>query len=281
MSGRDEDSGRQDEPAPEVDTSKPSIARVYDFMIGGTLNFPVDQQFGEMALRVAPDAKEVGVASRRFLRRAVRYMTAEVGIRQFLDLGSGLPTHGNVHQIAQEIDPAARVVYVDNDPMVLAHSRELLADDGTTAVIQADVRDPERILGHPTVGRLIDFTQPVGLLLLSILHHLHDDEGPGEVAATFREAIPPGSHMAVAHFFNPGEEHPQASEQAVNGERVFNEHLGTGRFRTREEILAFFGDLELVEPGIVPLSAWRPDPADPTELSLTLHTFAGGVARKP
>ncbi|WP_405139964.1 SAM-dependent methyltransferase [Sphaerisporangium sp. NBC_01403] len=277
----DEGQSRRDQLPPEIDTSKPSIARVYDFMIGGTNNFAVDRQFGEMALRIAPDGKTAGIASRRFLRRVVRYLTADAGIRQFLDLGSGLPTQGNVHEIAQEIDPMARVVYVDNDPMVLAHGRQLLADNGTTTVIQADVREPESIIDHPQVRHLIDFTEPVGLLLFSILHHFHDEEGPGSVAAAFREVLPSGSYMAIAHFFNPGDEHPDASRQALVGEKVFNENLGTGRWRTREEILGYFGDMEFVEPGLVPLSEWRPDPGDLTELSLTLHTYAGAVARKP
>ncbi|GAA3816342.1 SAM-dependent methyltransferase [Sphaerisporangium flaviroseum] len=282
MSERDDEGrDREGRPAPEIDTSKPSIARVYDFMVGGTLNFPIDRQFGEMALRVAPDAKTAGLASRRFLRRVVRYLTAEAGIRQFLDLGSGLPTQGNVHEIAQEIDPATRVVYVDNDPMVLAHARELLADDGTTTVIQADVRDPQAIIDDPRVRALIDFTKPVGLLLFSILHHLHDDEDPGRVAAVFRDTLPSGSYMAISHFFNPEEEHPEAARQALMGEKVFNENLGTGRWRTREEILGYFGDLEVVEPGLVSVVSWRPDPEDSMELTLTLHTYAGAVARKP
>jgi hypothetical protein len=266
---------------PGVDSSKPSIARVYDYMLGGKDNFAVDREASQMALRITPDGPEAARASRAFLRRVVRFLVAEAGIRQFLDIGSGLPTQGNVHEIAHEIDPTVRVVYVDNDPMVLAHSRALLADGGTTVVIQADLRDPDDILGRPEVQASIDFTRPVGLLLASILHHLHDDEGPGAIAARFRDVLPSGSYLAIAHFHNPGAEHPDAAAKAMEVEKIFNATLGTGRWRTRDEILSYFGDLELLEPGLVPLSEWRSDPQQKPEQSDTYYTFVGGVARKP
>ncbi len=271
---------------PGVDTSRPSIARVYDFMLGGKDNFAVDRQVGEMALKITPDAPASGRASRAFLRRVVRYLVAEVGIRQLLDIGSGLPTQGNVHEVAHEIDPQTRVVYVDNDPMVLAHGRALLADERTTTVLQADIRQPEAILTAPEVAEFIDFERPVGLLLLAILHHLGDDEDPAGTAARLRAALAPGSYVAITHFYDPGERHREASAQAHAAEDTFNRTLGTGRWRTHDEILECFGDLELVEPGLVPLPQWRPDPAQDTEdsrayaRSLSYHTLAGGVARK-
>ncbi len=266
---------------PGVDITKPSIARVYDFMIGGKDNFAIDRMAAERALAITPDGPEAGRASRAFLQRVVRYLAAEAGIRQFLDIGSGLPTQGNVHEIAHETDPGIRVVYVDNDPMVLAHGRALLADEVTTTVIEADLREPEAILSHPVVNEYLDFTQPVGLLLLSILHHISDAEDPGAIAARLRAALPSGSYLAVAHFRDPGAEHPDASAKAQQVERIFNQTLGTGRWRTQDEILAYFGDFELLEPGLVPMPEWRPDANTIREQSDTYHTFVGGIARKP
>ncbi|GII59054.1 SAM-dependent methyltransferase [Planotetraspora thailandica] len=277
MSDADPEAGTQND---QVDTTKPSISRVYDFMLGGKDNFAVDRQVAEMALQIAPDAPAAARSNRDFLKRVVRYLTKEAGIRQFLDIGSGLPTQGNVHEIAQEITPEARTVYADIDPIVLAHGRAILAKDEQTTVIEADIRDPGSILDHPEVRRLIDFREPVGLLLFAIVHHLNDDENPGGTVARFRDAVPSGSHLAISHFHNPGERHPEVAEQAAAAERLFNENLGTGRWRTHDEITAYFGDLELVEPGLVPLAEWRPDPGDVPQQGITYHTFVGGVARK-
>ncbi|MFI7549288.1 SAM-dependent methyltransferase [Micromonospora sediminimaris] len=264
-----------------VDMSVPSIARVYDFMLGGKDNFAVDRAVAEHALRITPDGPQAGQANRAFLRRAVRFLT-EQGIGQFLDLGSGLPTQGNVHQVALRHDPQARVVYVDNDPIVLAHGRALLADAGTATVVQADIRSPEAILEHPEVRRFLDFERPVGLLLFAILHHLTDDENPKAVAARLIDALPSGSYVAISHFRDPGDRHPDASRKAREVERIFNESLGTGRWRTDEEILSFVEGLEVAEPGLVPVAAWRPDPDETApEQSDTYHTFVGVVARKP
>ncbi|MCW2887599.1 MAG: SAM-dependent methyltransferase [Streptosporangiaceae bacterium] len=269
-----------------IDTSVPSIARVYDFLLGGKDNFAVDRQVAQMALEIAPDGPATSQANRDFLQRVVRYLTDESGIRQFLDLGSGLPTQGNVHEVAQKLAPEAHVVYVDNDPIVLAHGRALLTKDGTTTIVQADIREPGAILNNPEVRRLIDFDQPVGLLLFAILHHLNDHEDPEGVAARLMDSLPSGSYLAISHFHNPGAQHPQVAEQATAAEKLFNERLGTGRWRTRQEILAYFGDLELLEPGLVPLPLWRPAPQSaPTvgrvpELAPIHRSFVGGVAIK-
>ncbi|WP_067481283.1 SAM-dependent methyltransferase [Actinomadura hibisca] len=263
-----------------IDTSRPSIARSYDYFLGGKDNYAVDREMAEAALRIAPEGRGSALTNRAFLRRAVRHLAAEAGVDQFLDLGSGLPTQGNVHEVAQAVNPAARVVYVDNDPIVLAHGRALLTHNDTTRVLQADVRDPEGILAR--AKDFLDFTRPVGLLLFGILHHLDDDEDPAGVLAVLRGTLAPGSHVAISHFHDPGDAHPEASRVAREGEKVFNATLGTGRWRTREEILAFVDGLEVLEPGLVPLAEWRPDPGDPIlEQGATYHAFAGIVARKP
>ncbi|WP_188191390.1 SAM-dependent methyltransferase [Nonomuraea sp. SYSU D8015] len=272
---------RQGRVPPGVDPTVPSIARVYDYFLGGKDNFAIDRQVAEEALKIAPDAREAGRANRTFLRRAVRYMVAEAGLRQLLDIGSGLPTQGNVHEIAQAAAPEARVVYVDNDPVVLAHARALLATDDVTTVVDGDLRRPGEILENPEVTGFLDFSRPVGLLLVSVLHHINDDEDPGGVTARLRERLAPGSHLAIVHFHNPGEEHPEAARIAVEAERNFNQNLGTGRWRTRAEILSYFGDWELVEPGLVPLADWRSEPDDLIRQDLTRYNVVAGLARKP
>ncbi|MGW3349346.1 SAM-dependent methyltransferase [Nonomuraea rubra] len=275
--------GSEQDSAPSgIDTTKPSVARVYDYMLGGKDNYEIDRHVAQAALRIAPDAPEAALANREFLRRTVRYLAAEAGIRQFLDVGSGLPTQGNVHEVAQAVTPGAHVVYVDHDPIVLAHGRALLAVDETTTIIDADVREPEKILDDPRTRALIDLGEPVGLLLFAILHHLKDEEDPAGLAARLLRPLPSGSHVVISHFHNPMEAHPEVSEQAFTAEKLFNEHLGTGRWRTREEILAFFDGLELLEPGLVPLPEWRPETGDHQAApGITYHTFVGGVARKP
>ena len=267
---------------PGVDATVPSIARVYDVFLGGKDNFAVDREVAAAVNQIHPNGGVMAGVNRALLGRVVRFLTAEVGIRQFLDLGSGLPTQGNVHQIAHGIDPETHVVYVDNDPMVLAHGRALLADNQTTTVVMADIRQPEDILKHPEVRKYIDFTRPIGLLAFAILHHFTDEEDPAGAAAVLRDAMPAGSHMGLSHFFNPGDEQPEAAREAEMVEKTFTEKLGTGRFRTRSEIMSYFGDWELLEPGLVPSGDWRPDPdAAPVERTLTYQTFAAGVARKP
>ncbi|MEU1729426.1 SAM-dependent methyltransferase [Actinomadura sp. ATCC 39365] len=271
----------QGAPALDVDTTKPSVARVYDYMLGGKDNFEIDREVAQMALRIAPDAPQAARSNRDFLARVVRDLVVEAGIRQFLDIGSGLPTQGNVHEIAQAAAPGCRVVYVDHDPIVLVHGRALLAVDDGTTVIEADIRRPDDVLDHPETRQLLDLDEPVGLLLFGILHHLSDEEDPAGIAARLAGRLAPGSHVAVSHFHNPMEERPEVSRQAFEAERLFNDTMGTGRWRTREEILGFFDGLELLEPGLVPLAEWRPEPGYRPALGITYHTFLGGVGRKP
>jgi hypothetical protein len=268
---------------PGVDITKPSVARVYDCYLGGKDNFAIDREVVEQTKRIFPPDWEVargGLDNRRFLQRVVRYLVAEAGIRQFIDFGSGLPTLGNVHEIAQDISPQARVVYVDNDPIVLVHARALLGDTETTRVLTADLRRPAEILEHERVREFIDFSRPVGMLLFAILHHINDDEDPSGIAAYLRDAMMPGSYLAISHFHNPGEARPEDSDRAAMCEKLFSEKLGTGRWRTRAEILDYFGDLTLIEPGLVPLPDWRPDPGDDLSEHPTYHLFLGAVARK-
>ncbi len=261
--------------------SVPNVARMYDYWLGGKDNFAADREAAERSMELVPQLPWLARENRGFLGRAVRFC-ADAGITQFLDIGSGLPTQANVHQVAHEVDPAARVVYVDNDPMVLAHGRALLADEQTTTVIQADIRSPEEILEDKVVREYIDFSQPVGLLMLSILHHVNDPEDPAGIAATLRAALSSGSHLAIIHFWDPRDEHPHISAKVREAERVFNETLGTGRWRTRKEIESYFGDFELIPPGLVPLAEWRPDSDAPIDDQLvSYYTMLGGMARKP
>ena len=265
---------------PGLDVTKPNIARVYDAFLGGKDNFAVDRAVVEMTLQIVPDAALGAKANRAFLRRVVRYLAREAGITQFLDIGSGLPSGGNVHEIAHEVSPAARVVYVDNDPVVLLHAQALLADAQTARVITADVRRPAEILEHPEVRGFIDFSRPVGLLMFAILHHLSDEEGPAGIAATFRDALAPDSHLAISSFRMPGPGHPEDAAKTLAVQTLFNEKLGTGLWREHQEILGWFGDWEMVAPGLVPLPEWHPDVAGQIKRNSTYYGFVGGVARK-
>jgi len=266
--------------SPVVDVTRPSIARVYDVFLDGKDNFAADRAVAESALQIAPDSAGGAKANRALLRRVVRYLAAEAGITQFLDIGSGLPSAGNVHEIARDASPGARVVYIDNDPVVGVHGRALLADAATARFVTADVRRPAEVLDDPEVQGFIDFGRPVGLLMLAILHHITDAEDPAAIAARFREALAPGSYLAISSVRMPGPEHPQEAEKARAVQELFNETLGTGLWREDEEILAWFGDWELLEPGLVPLPEWRPDTAVPARRDSTYHGFVGGVARK-
>ncbi|MFI7635384.1 SAM-dependent methyltransferase [Nonomuraea sp. NPDC049400] len=255
-----------------IDTTRPSIARAYDVVLNGKDNFEVDRAFVAEIVKVVPEIYDVATYNREILGRGVRFMCAE-GVSQFIDLGSGLPTVENTHHVAQRANPQARVVYVDNDPMVLAHGRALLAENENTSVVTSDLRDPKAILADPAVRKLIDFDQPVGVMLVGILHHLHDDEDPKGIVEAYMEAVPPGSHLFLTHFCD-------SSQEARDAEKKFLALLGTGRFRTPEEITAFFDGYELLEPGVVPLPLWRPDGPVPSHLSVGQRLMYGGIARK-
>jgi hypothetical protein len=268
------------DPLAEFDVSKPNVARVYDAMLGGKDNFAADRAFVDEALRIAPKAPLAAMANRAFLRRVVRYLTSEAGIGQFLDLGSGLPTQGNVSEVAHEISPEAHVVHVDNDPVVYTHSKALLTDARTTDIVLGDIRKPAEVLADPVVRSLLDFSQPVGLLLFALLHHIEDHDEPEQLMAQFRDAMPSGSYLAISSFQMPGPELPELRVATIEGEKLLTGTLGSGRWREEEEIVSWFGDWEMIEPGLVPLGEWRPPVRGYVPEPEIQHSFSGGVARK-
>ena len=263
---------------PEIDTSRPHPSRMYDYYIGGKNHFAADRELADAALAHWPSGRIGLRENRRFLGRVVRYLAREAGIRQFLDIGSGLPTTANVHEIAQGVDPSSRVVYVDNDPMVLAHARALLASspEGRTAYIQADLTSPADILSSPVVRSVIDFDQPVALMLVAVLHFLGEEDKPETVLKTLLDALPPGSYLAASHI--TAEHEP---EGIAAGQRLYREAGIQMQIRDSDEFasLAFSG-LELVPPGVVLVSEWRPESKAPRPTAAEVSCY-GGVARKP
>jgi hypothetical protein len=256
-----------------IDTTVPTTARMYDFWLGGHDNFAADRAAALKVSEAAPEAKLMAVENRRFLRRTVRYLAADAGIFQFLDIGTGLPTQGNVHQVAQEVNPDARVVYVDNDPMVLAHSRALKTG-GNTVVIEADLKDPRTILDHPGARKLIDFSQPLAVLLVAVLHFISGKDGPTAIVAAIRDAVPPGSYLVLSHVSGD-----IRRESAANATVHYKKVTSSATLRGREEIIRFFAGLELVEPGLVQVPYWRPDERVPADADKVW--ILGGVGHKP
>ncbi len=258
-----------------TDTSKANPARVYDYWLGGSHNFRADQDVARALIAVEPNTRKAARANRAFLNRAVRFISG-AGIRQFLDLGSGIPTERNVHEVAQESAPGTRVVYVDIDDVAVAHSRLLLEGNPDATMVHADLRDPAKILADPATQLLIDFGQPAGLLLASVLPFLADADDPWGVVAELRDALAPGSYLALSH--GTRETKPEVGEAL---EKVYNNRVAApATFRTREEILRFFDGFTLVEPGLVYTPLWRPDPgaeipADPRDFWLL-----AGVGKK-
>lgn len=268
------DAGGKQTPPLGIDVTVPSVARIYDFVLGGKENFASDRAAARGLLRSLPEAREPAVENRAFLRRAVRYLVGEAGVRQLLDLGSGLPTEGNVHEVAHAIDPSVHVVYVDIDPLVLAHGRALLGRSPHTAVVTADVRDPDSVFASPDVRRLIDPGRPFAILLAGVLHHLADDDDPVGIVDELRARLPVGGHLLISGFL--GGDHPRAQEL----ERAFvSGGISAARFRTWPQQRRFFEGLEMVEPGLVYVNDWRPDAATPTDSPVhTLHV--AGIGRK-
>ncbi len=256
-----------------IDTTVPTTARMYDFWLGGHDNFAADRAAALKVSEAAPEAQLMAVENRKFLRRAVRYLVADAGITQFLDIGTGLPTQGNVHQVAQDINLDARVVYVDNDPMVLAHSRALKTG-GNTVVIEADLRDPRAILDHPGARKLIDFSQPLAVLLVAVLHFISDDDDPQAIVAAIRDALPAGSYLVLSHVSGD-----IRRESAANAAIHYKKVASGASLRGREEILRFLAGLELIDPGLVQVPHWRPDEPEPADAGKVW--ILGGVGRKP
>ena len=259
----------------EVDITRPSVARVYDFYLGGSHNFEADRTFARDVLAVLPDMPVLAQENRAFLRRAVQHLCA-AGIDQFLDLGSGIPTAGNVHDIAQACNPQARVVYVDHDPVAVTHSRSLLGGDDRVGVATGDLRDPAAVLADPAVRDNLDLTRPVAVLLVSVLHFVADDQAPGAFIAHYLDGVGPGSHLVISHASTDGQA-GAADAQAVYNERRSPHPM---RMRSREEVTALFGGLELLDPGVVRMPQWRPDA--PEDVPADVDTYPGfaGVARR-
>ncbi|MCF4140709.1 SAM-dependent methyltransferase [Streptomyces sp. Tue 6430] len=271
----------KDEGSP-IDPSRPSIARVYDYLLGGKDNYAVDRQVGDVFKRDLPGSLAIAFANRAALTRAVREIATTTGVGQFIDLGSGLPTADNVHQVAQRHAPESRVVYVDIDPQVLVHGRALLEENDRTRVVPADVRDPEAIRTHPQTVELIDFDRPVAVMFSAILHHVNDEEDPAGIVRYWRDQVPSGSYFFVSHFRSGN--NPETEE----AERVLQQTFGRGRWRTDKEIESLLDGLEVLAPGIVPASRWRPEAVDgpwsgdgERELTVWERLIAAGLARKP
>jgi hypothetical protein len=258
---------------PEIDTSVPHSARIWNYWLGGKDNYPVDKAAGDQFLAVYPGIADVAREGRRFLSRAVRFLAGEAGVRQFLDVGTGLPTADNTHEVAQQVAPDARIVYVDNDPVVLTHARALLTSSpqGVTQYVDADLHDPARIL--EAAAKALDFSRPVALMLMGVMGHVTDDDEARSIVKRLLDALPSGSYLAL---FDGNDTNPAG----VAAQEDYNRSGAVPyRLRRPEQIARFFEGLQLVEPGVVPPSRWRPDPAD-GDLAPEVDA-SGGVARKP
>jgi hypothetical protein len=249
-----DDTGSAEHESPTFDTSVAHIARVYDYWLGGKDNYAADREAGEAALQAYPDLVSSVRANRAFLARVVRYLAAEAGIRQFLDIGTGIPTANNTHEVAQSVAPESRVVYVDNDPIVLSHARALLTSNpvGLTDYIDADLRDMDRILAE--AARTLDFSRPVAVMLIAILHLIGDEDDPAAIVARVLDAVPPGSYLAISHVASDIEPEKMAEMR----ERLNRMVSQKGTYRTHAEVARFFGGLELIPPGVTRIQEWRP-----------------------
>ena len=266
--------GEQESAVPGFDTSTPNMARMYDYALGGKDNFAADREAVEKLFSLSPENRDVPRANRRFLSRAVRFV-AEQGIRQFLDLGTGLPSQGHVHEVVGEIAPDARVVYVDYDPVVVNHANALLVDSDSVTVVQADIRDPQGILTHPVVTRLIDFSQPVAVLFVAVLHGIPDRDDPAGIVHAFAKHVSPGSYLILSHLTSAG----HSPELVAQKEEIFARSNAPLSYRGRDEIARMFEGFDLIEPGLTAVTRWRG-----AELNRNLDAagqwWLGGVGRK-
>lgn len=259
-----------------IDTSKPNVARMYDYLLGGYHNFEADRQLAEQILAVHPDSKVNAFINRRVLQRMVEFL-AQAGISQFLDIGAGIPTVQNTHETAQAINPNAKVVYVDIDPIAVAHSKEILVDNSNVDAFQADAAHIELILDHPVTKSIIDFRQPVAVLLISVLHYITDDKSARRVVEKIKSAIAPGSYVAIIH--STLEDYKPTS--AEDADRLLK-LASAARHRSKAEVAQFFDGLELVEPGLVYSPRWRPESEDDPFFDEPWRAFGyGGIGRKP
>ena len=262
-------------PHRDIDTSVAHPARIYDYWLGGKDNFAADRAAGDLVLASRPGLRESVQANRAFLGRVVRLLAGELGIRQFLDIGTGIPSANNTHQVAQEVAPDARVVYVDNDPIVLAHARALLTGSaqGVTAYLDADLRDTDALLEQ--ARQTLDFSQPIAIMLLGVLHLISDKEDPWGIVAKLVDAVPSGSYLVITH---PASD--LLPETQGEASKRYNQNVATHQtLRTRAEVARFFDGLELLDPGMEQWHLWRPDPGDQPDADL--KSGHAGVARKP
>lgn len=255
---------------PGIDISRPHAARVYDWALGGKTNYPADREYGQRVVAATPEYPRLARANRGFLERSVRFL-AESGITQFLDLGTGIPTTPSVHEVARMSEPTARVVYVDNDPIVSVHNEALLATDRGVSTLLADVRKPAEILDHPQVQRLIDFDRPVAVLLVAVFHVIQDRDDPDGIIRSLRDRLAPGSHLAFSQLTSDSDPEAVAQTEAATADSPI-----PVCFRSRERISGFFAGFELVEPGLVPVQQWRPVNQEPA----TRLDVLGGVGRR-
>jgi hypothetical protein len=260
--------------SPALDPTVPNVARMYDFMLGGKENYASDRTAVGKLIELAPGVPRFARLNREFLGRAVRFVAGQ-GVTQFLDVGAGLPTQESVHQVAQSVSPYSRTVYVDNDPVVLAHSRALLSGASNVAFVAGDVRDPVEILASPEVNALLDFSQPVCLLLLAILHFVTDAEDPAAVVAAFRDALPAGSYLIMSHGTAHGAP-AQIAAASGDARRVYDNASAQITYREPEQVSRLLDGFTLVEPGLVHISQWRP----PEPVSYEFDGFVAAVGRK-
>ncbi|GAA4262671.1 SAM-dependent methyltransferase [Dactylosporangium darangshiense] len=263
-----------------IDTTTPHPARRYNYWLGGKDNFAADRESGDAIARVYPAIRTTALENRAFLQRAVRFLTREAGIRQFLDIGTGIPTADNTHEVAQSIAPDSRIVYVDNDPIVLTHARALLTStaQGATAYIDADLRDPASIMSNESLVKTLDLQQPVALMLIAIVHFLFDEDRPYETVGRIVDALPAGSYVVMTHGtsdFVP-KELREYGEAEVRAGRLKLDAVG----RSRDEVAKFFDGLEVVEPGVVPIVEWRNEVPQDDRPPLADTALYGVVARK-
>jgi SAM-dependent methyltransferase len=259
-----------------LDLQRPSVARVYDYYLGGSHNFAVDRELAAQVLALVPETPLIAAENRRFLRRAVRAMLG-TGVRQFLDLGSGIPTAGNVHEIVQAYDPGGRVVYVDIDPVAVAHGQAILAGVPTAATIHGDLRDPGSLLSDPAVTRLIDLEQPVGVLMVAVLHLIPDEQDPAAAVAVFRDALAAGSQLAVSHLTRDG----QPPEAIAAAQELYDRTPTPMIARSAAELRALLAGWEVLDPGVVHAPLWRPDANDLSAGDPTHVPFLCALATKP
>ncbi len=257
-----------------VKSQVPNVARIYDYLLGGKDNFAADREAAEELLTHIPDAQDACYSNREFLHRAVRFLAGEAGIRQFIDIGTGLPTQGNVHDVAQQVRHDARVVYVDNDLVVVKHAEALLAKSPAVTAINGNLRDPDDILANPALRALINFGEPVAMLLISVLHFIADEDRPYSITDMLKAAMPPGSYLVLSHI--TGDE--VAEEPALKARAVYQRATERVFPRQRDAISDFFDGMEIIEPGVVSVRSWRAEPLPHETRRILMYA---GVARKP